>query len=113
MVHYFKIKNDYPLVSVSFSFLMYGASIVFFLFSARLEGFSKRIIKWLVPLGSISYGLYIVHFPLLCAILFSHKSFSGTPLTYITRLIVFLVASFSAAYLLEKKFQPLVKRLIG
>ncbi|MBF9220274.1 acyltransferase family protein [Hymenobacter ruricola] len=112
LVHYMKAEDGHPPVALLFTALFYALSIVFFLFPARLEQFSKRIIKGLVPLGSISYGLYIVHFPLLCLIL-SFSAFSGSGLTYCVRLAVFLLLTFSAAYFLEKVYQPRVRKAIG
>ncbi|UOQ96074.1 acyltransferase [Hymenobacter sp. 5317J-9] len=55
--HYLKAADGRLPVALFFTALFYLLSIVFFLFSARLEQFSKRVIKGLVPLGSISYGL--------------------------------------------------------
>jgi peptidoglycan/LPS O-acetylase OafA/YrhL len=69
------------------------------------------IITRLIPLGGISYALYIIHFPLL-SILNQITAFSNSPSLFIARLLLFLAASFAAAYMLDKKFQPWVKRSI-
>jgi peptidoglycan/LPS O-acetylase OafA/YrhL len=90
--------------------LFYGLALIVFMMRAQLERFSMRIIKSLINTGSISYGLYIIHYPILY--LFGHNNFfSGTPFTFLVRLICFLVLAISGAYLLEKKFQPWIKKL--
>ncbi|MBD2721341.1 acyltransferase family protein [Hymenobacter armeniacus] len=111
-VHYLKEADKNPLITLFFIGLFYSISLVFFLFPASLEHFSKRAIKRLVPLGSISYGLYIVHFPLLTLIL-SYQGFSGSGFTYCVRLAVFLLVTVVASYYLEKVYQPWVRKAIG
>ena len=39
LVHYFKIRDEYPLVSLSIPVFLYGASIMFFLFLNALRAF--------------------------------------------------------------------------
>lgn len=61
-----------------------------------------------IRLGALSYGLYIVHYPILK--LFGQVSlFSGHWYTYLMRLTLFIGASLGAAYLLEKEMQPWVR----
>jgi peptidoglycan/LPS O-acetylase OafA/YrhL len=72
---------------------------------AWLEKLGEPVINLFTRVGSISYGLYIVHYPIL--MLFKRVPFfSGSALIFWTRFAVFLVLSLWAAYLLEKKFQP-------
>lgn len=111
-LHYLKDADKNPLITLFFIGLFYGLSLVFFLFPARLEAVSKRAIKKMVPLGSISYGLYIVHFPLLTLIL-SYQGFSGSGFTYFVRLVVFFLLTLVASYFLEKVYQPWAKKVIG
>ena len=67
----------------------------------------------LAQVGSVSYGLYIVHVPLLYLMHQLAPSFSGTALTYGLRLAVFVAAALGMAYWLEKKLQPWVKGRLG
>ncbi len=61
-----------------------------------------------IKLGSISYGIYVVHFPV--SLLLSHiPVFSGSVLTFCVRLAVDVALVLGIAYFLEKKLQPWVK----
>jgi peptidoglycan/LPS O-acetylase OafA/YrhL len=89
--------------------IFYSLSIVLFLGKEYVNAFSERMIKRLIGTGSISYGLYIVHFPILylsSRILF----FSGSPLTFLVRLLCFLAIVTWGATVLETRFQPWRKR---
>lgn len=79
--------------------------------SARVEVWAARLMARLVQLGSISYALYIVHFPIIAG-LKRIRFFSGTSLTYGVRFAVLIILSLLLASLLEKKFQPLVRRFL-
>lgn len=86
----------------------YIFSLVLYFFDKQLERVSQKLIKALISTGAISYGLYIVHYPILSV--FGHsRFFSGSALTFTIRLIAFVVLSLMAAYLLEKRFQPWIK----
>jgi peptidoglycan/LPS O-acetylase OafA/YrhL len=68
------------------------------------EGISKKVITVCIKLGTISYGLYIFHFPILVA--FGKASFlSGTALTYALRFASYLILCLAVAWATEKKFQ--------
>ena len=59
--------------------------------------------------GSISYGLYIIHFPIL--FLFGRISLANDNLFfYIIRVILYLLITLLAAWILEKKLQPKFKK---
>ncbi|MFD1872255.1 acyltransferase family protein [Hymenobacter bucti] len=86
----------------------YALAFSCFAFAGRVEVGAEFLIKKLEKTGSISYGLYIVHCPIL--FLMSQVSvFSGTPFTYAIRMLCFLVLSAWAAFMLEKRFQPWIK----
>lgn len=87
------------------------STILYFFPSDLFEQLSKRAIQRLIPLGAISYGIYVIHFPIL--VLFGRVSFfSGSTLTLVVRTLLFLLTVWGAAYLLDKKFQPWAKRLL-
>lgn len=82
--------------------------VLFFSKSDFIDSLSKRLIKCGVWLGSISYAVYVLNFPLL--FLFNRITiFSGSPTTYIVRIVVFLSSLILLSYLLEKKFQPWIR----
>jgi len=84
---------------------------LFFINSEKLEVIATYIIKFGIWIGSISYGIYIIHFPIL--IIFKQINFfSGSILSFIVRVVLFISLTFFISYLLEKKFQPWVKRAI-
>ena len=63
-----------------------------------------------IKLGALSYGLYIIHYPILK--LFGQAMlFSGHWYTYLARYVLFIGISLLAAYWLEKKLQPWARRL--
>ncbi|MBO0360820.1 acyltransferase [Hymenobacter sp. BT186] len=67
----------------------------------KLESF----MRWGAQLGSISYGIYVIHFPILYSFsLFPH--FSGSAVSFAGRFILFMAFTLTAAFLLEKKWQP-------
>lgn len=93
-------------------FLFYGLSLIFYVFHKVLDNWCSSFIHWLSATGAISYGLYIIHFPIIA--IFSRVTFfSGTGLTFGLRLIIYLICCAIASYLLEKRFQPWVRNLIG
>ena len=92
----------------------YYLAIVYYVFAAitffinPLEGLTKRIGLWL---GSISYGVYIVHFPIL--LLFGRVStFSGNLFFYSFRIILYISVTLFSAWVLEKKIQPIFKSIL-
>ena len=96
-----------PYVIATVSYLL-GAALLFI----RVELLSANAMRLLAIVGSFSYGLYIVHAPLLYLFHRILPSFSGTPITYTIRLIVFIATSLGTAWWLEKKLQPWIKARI-
>jgi peptidoglycan/LPS O-acetylase OafA/YrhL len=94
--------------------ICYIISTVLFIWpsSGLIESVCQRFINILIPVGAISYGLYIIHFPIIVAF---HKIefFSGTWLTYSIRVMLVIGTTYAAAYWLEKKYQPVAKRLLS
>ncbi|WP_192821696.1 acyltransferase [Rufibacter sp. LB8] len=87
----------------------YAVSIIlFFIKNGFIATFSKYMIKKSVWLGSVSYGVYIIHYPIL-AFMNKIDFFSGSYFTYYIRFVVLLFLTFLTAYILEKKLYPAVK----
>jgi len=87
---------------------------IFLLLSFGLFFLQKGIFKsmsFLGYLGSISYAFYVIHTPLLYAI-GKIPFFSGSISSYIARSCFLFLIVFILAYLLEKKLQPAVKKLL-
>ncbi|MBD2176821.1 acyltransferase [Pseudanabaena sp. FACHB-1998] len=70
---------------------------------------SPNIFSKLTFFGSISYGIYVLHMPLLN---FINKisTFSGSPVSFIIRLLIWMALTIGIAYLLELKMQPMIKQ---
>lgn len=65
-----------------------------------------------LKLGAISYGIYVIHFPL--GVMLSHiPYFSGSALSFSARLVIHLLLVLGAGYLLELKIQPWFKARFG
>jgi peptidoglycan/LPS O-acetylase OafA/YrhL len=69
----------------------------------------ERLGKWVMGvgswLGSLSFALYLVHYPIM--LLFGKiGKYSGTWQTFTLRFVLLLLLSIASSYLLEKVFQP-------
>jgi peptidoglycan/LPS O-acetylase OafA/YrhL len=64
--------------------------------------------KFLLKVGAISYGIYVIHFPISSA-LTRITFFSGSAFTFFTRLLIDIVLVLIAGYILEIKIQPWFK----
>jgi Predicted acyltransferases len=62
-------------------------------------------------LGNISYAIYIIHFPIL-VLLSKINFFSGSLFTYLIRLITYITVVLVFSYLLEKKYQKFIVKLL-
>ncbi|MBF9238706.1 acyltransferase [Hymenobacter sp. BT683] len=96
---------------VGFTILFYLLSLLFLLKAEALDKLSRKVIAWLIPLGSISYGIYVVHYPIIF-IIGSFSYFSGSAFEFSTRMIIYLATTLSVGYLLEKKMQPFFRNMI-
>lgn len=74
-----------------------------------LRPFANKTLHVATWLGSISYGLYIIHFPVLI-VLGRFNLFSGTMTAYLWRASIAIALSVGVAFVLEKKFQPGVRK---
>lgn len=107
--HYQQNWNDDVANLLVLPTIMYGLALLLYFFQRRLENIAKLFINSLIWSGSVSYGLYIFHYPILT---YLHRTsvFSGTLSTFLMRLVLLISISFAGAYLLEKVLQPRVKQ---
>ncbi|RZK38665.1 MAG: acyltransferase, partial [Hymenobacter sp.] len=69
--------------------VLYICSMIVYLSQTYWSKFSEYLLNKAVPLGSISYGVYIIHFPIL--LLFQRVGVvSGSLLTFVLRLFLFM-----------------------
>jgi peptidoglycan/LPS O-acetylase OafA/YrhL len=70
---------------------------------------SPAVFTFLAFFGSISYGIYVFHMPIMN---FMNKIllFSGSPITFMIRTFIWAGLTVGAAYLFELKIQPLIKQ---
>ncbi|MBC6990166.1 acyltransferase family protein [Hymenobacter sp. BT491] len=76
-----------------------------------IEIISKKIIDLGKFLGSISYGIYIIHFPIL-QLLRRNDFFTVSGLAFFPRFLTFLGVVMLVSFILERKFQPWVKSIL-
>jgi peptidoglycan/LPS O-acetylase OafA/YrhL len=103
-----KIRETELFNTVIGSVVFYGIAVLAYLMQHRTDGIGKLILRLLTPLGSISYGIYIIHFPIL--FLFrSIQAYSGSTTTFFARCIIYFGLIFALGWFLESKFQPWIK----
>jgi peptidoglycan/LPS O-acetylase OafA/YrhL len=108
----FKMGGQLNEWSAVFALSCYILSFVFLLNTASINLISKKCFKILLWLGNISYGIYIIHMPIL--ILFSQIfAFTGSPLTFSVRLIVYLALTILTARFLEGTYQRFILKFLN
>ncbi|WP_210515879.1 acyltransferase family protein [Hymenobacter terricola] len=107
-----KIHDQQLFDTVFIPTLFYAAALFIYVTQGKWDAAAKWSLTKLIPLGSISYGIYIIHFPLI--MLFQHvEIFSGSSLTFLLRCSLYLGIVLAAGWFLERKFQPWAKEIIG
>lgn len=72
----------------------------------------KQVVNTGSWLGGISYGIYIIHAPILYCL--GKMEFSIAPkLSYVIKVIALMAIVTGLAYLLEKVFQPWIKKILS
>jgi peptidoglycan/LPS O-acetylase OafA/YrhL len=105
-----------PLVSNSY-FLTAGLLSSTAIASTIHTFLSVVLIRWRIKsnaltmmafFGSISYGIYVLHMPLMIFVQ-NYFPWSGSHLSFIIRLAVWILLTIGLSFLLELKMQPLLK----
>lgn len=104
-LHQLAVSNVYfiPL-------LLFVASICCWLYNGEINTVARHWIKSTIPLADISYGIYIIHMPFI--FLFAEIPVFSFP-AFVLRTLGCIAAIIAAAYILERRFQPWVRRLLG
>lgn len=85
--------------------ILLATSFIFLIFPFTLNlGILKKFFSFL---GSISYSIYLIHFPLIFVFL-RLTPFSGSLLTAVVRLISYLIVVVAGSYFLERHYQRAV-----
>ena len=92
-----------------FAYLFYLVSVVLLLLGSRRAPADNQLPKFMVALGSISYGVYLIHVPLIM-LMGRVSPFSGTATSWVVRALLVIGLSLVAGYLLEKVYQPFAVR---
>lgn len=70
---------------------------------------SPNILAKLTFFGSISYGIYVLHMPIM-NLMHNFSLLSGSPISFMIRIFVWAGLTIAISYLLEQKMQPIIKR---
>jgi hypothetical protein len=105
---YAKPFDENPAMLWSIALFLLSISLLLFPFQLRL----RRLDKGLAFLGSISYGTYLIHAPIMFLFL-RFEPFSGSAITAFVRLGLYLATTFTAAYALQKLHKLFVEDKIA
>jgi len=85
------------------------SSLVLWVFNFEINAGVKKLFKSASSLGAISYGVYMIHMPI---IYFFGRTEAGSWPIFVLKLLGYSVVLIGTAYLLELKFQPYIKKIL-
>ncbi len=88
---------------------LFGCSLVLMLFPFQLKASGLKQV--FAQVGTISYSIYLVHFPLACLFIQALPVLNSY-LTPEASLLMYLGGTYGIAYFLEKRYQPFVVGLL-
>jgi len=88
-------------------FLLFSI-LCLFVRSSWLEKMGQQVMRVGAELGSLSYSIYLIHFPVILLLSKIHH-ISGTWQSFVIRFIALLVFTIGFSYILEKIIQPRFK----
>jgi len=105
---YKSTKLTLDLDSYIFAYTFYILGIIFMIIGKGEKSVSINLLpKYIINIGSISYALYLIHFPVM--IFFGKINiFGNDTVSYIIKFFTSILVSIVIAYLLEKKLQPYI-----
>lgn len=110
-IYYSRIHaTDYD--SKIFAYVFYIIGIIFLLVGkAKPHQDDNLLPKYMIKLGSISYGVYLIHF-IIIVLIGRITFFYGNEFSFWIRTTIIVILTFIFGYFLEKKWQPFaVKQL--
>ena len=103
-----KIQQTHLYNTVVIPAIFYLIAVAAYSVRHHSTRWGEIVIRKLTPLGHISYGVYIIHYPLL--FLFHQiKIFSGTATSFLVRLFLYLTIVILLGWVLERRLQPWLK----
>lgn len=90
----------------------YAGALAAYLLRQYWAAVAARALRVVLPLGSISYGIYIIHYPLR-GLLDEMPVFSSNLVSWLVRLAGYLAVVLAISWLLERRLQPWLKRRLA
>lgn len=87
----------------------YALALLAYAFRYQLVGWGQRAVQTLKPLGLISYGIYIIHFPLLYLVRYVRLA-NGTFCAFVLQIVLYFAVVITVGWVLEMKIQPWFKK---